>query len=234
MQSDYEINFRKAEFVKSGTRSEHYPEPIYPEVAVLGRSNVGKSSLLNSLLNRKALVRVSRTPGRTQLINFFVIDEKLFLVDLPGYGFAKVPKRIKKQWRPMIERYLEGRQNLVGCLFLLDVRRIPSDDDIQMWNWLRHYDEINAVPVLTKGDKLSAQKRRNQAMKIANVLDVPLEALIITSSKTHAGRDKLRATIEAFGLSAEFEEVEEVEDLATHEEAEASEIEGLSTDESES
>lgn len=201
-QEHQEINFRIAEFIKSGTKPAHYPEAEFPEIAVLGRSNVGKSSLLNSLFSRKNLVKVSRTPGHTQLINFFLVDQQLSVVDLPGYGFAKVPLRIKKQWRPMIERYLEGRENLLACMLLFDIRRIPSDDDLDMWEWLQHYD-MDAIPVLTKGDKLSGQKRKVQAMKIANVLDVPLEALVITSAKTHAGRDRLRNTIQ--GLCWGFE-----------------------------
>jgi GTP-binding protein len=200
-----DINFATAEFVKSATKPSHYPEPIYPEIAVLGRSNVGKSSLMNSLFNRRSLVKVSRTPGRTQLINFFSVDDQAYVVDLPGYGYAKVPARIKRQWRPMIESYLTKRENLLGCLYLLDIRRLPTEDDINMWEWLRHFD-LHTMPVLTKADKLSSQQRRNQSMKIANLLNVPLEALVITSSKTHAGRDKLRKVIQAVCWSATINE----------------------------
>jgi len=188
------INFAIAEFVKSAARVSHYPPEDFPEIAVLGRSNVGKSALLNSLLQRRSLVKVSRTPGRTQLINFFSVGDRMLLVDLPGYGFAKVPKSVQRQWRPMIESYLDSRKTLVACLFLLDIRRTPSEDDMDMWNWLLHFDRL-VIPVLTKADKLSRQKQRNQLLRIANLLDVPHEAIVVTSAKTHAGKERLRKLI---------------------------------------
>lgn len=203
------MNFNNASFVTSATKPPGYPEDLYPEIAVIGRSNVGKSSLMNSLFQRRSLVKVSRTPGRTQLINFFSVDNKLMVVDLPGYGFAKVPKKIKQQWRPMIERYLTGRNNLEACLLLLDIRRLPSEDDLMMWDWLLQFEERLTVPVATKVDKLSKQKRRNQLQRIANMLDVPTEAIIPSSAKTNAGRDKLRQLLTSLCWHSGDEENEE-------------------------
>ncbi len=191
-QDPFLVNFNNATFVKSATKPANYPPEQTPEIAVIGRSNVGKSSLMNSLFRRRSLVKVSRTPGRTQLINFFSVDDKLMIVDLPGYGYAKVPKSVLRQWRPMIERYLTTRPSLVACLLLLDVRRLPSEDDLMMWDWLHQFDERLIVPVVTKVDKLSKQKRHPQLQRIANMLDTPTEAIISSSAKTHAGRDKIR------------------------------------------
>ena len=199
---ELQINFQQAEFVKSATKPIHYPPETMPEVAVMGRSNVGKSSLMNSLFHRRSLVKVSRTPGRTQLINFFSVDGKMMIVDLPGYGFAKVPESIRRRWRPMIESYLTTRRALLGSLLLLDIRRIPNEDDLDLWNWLHHFDQT-VVPVITKADKLSKQKANNQIQRIANVLQVPVEAIVATSSKTHKGREQLRRILT--GLCWQFD-----------------------------
>ena len=119
----------KADFVKSGTQAEHFPDLGMPEVAFGGRSNVGKSSLINSLVARKKLVKVSKTPGRTQMINFFNVNDVLCLVDLPGFGYAKVPKGEKRKWGPMIENYLTERQELLGIVIIMDLRRGAQEDD---------------------------------------------------------------------------------------------------------
>lgn len=190
-QPEHRINFGEVVFETSATRPEHYPPADLPEIAVIGRSNVGKSSLLNSLFQRHSLVKVSRTPGRTQLLNFFSVDQKLRIVDLPGYGFAKVPESVRRQWRPMIEQYLQTRTSLAACILLLDIRRIPSEDDIDMWDWLQHTEHLT-IPIATKSDKLSSQQQQNQLQRIANVLHIPTEGIIRASAKTHAGRDKIR------------------------------------------
>src|SRR5512141_2173198 len=130
---------RSTTFIKSAVKPDAYPDPNLPEVAFCGRSNVGKSSLINVLVNRKNLVRTSSTPGRTQLINFFDVNGTFTLVDLPGYGFAKVPLSVKKEWGPMMETYLSRRPNLRGVVLILDVRRTPGDEDLQMLSWLRTY-----------------------------------------------------------------------------------------------
>ena len=152
-----------AEFIKSAVWPPQYPPATMPEIAFVGRSNVGKSSLINTLVGRKNLAKTSNTPGRTQLINFFTINEKISFVDLPGYGFAKVPQSVKKDWGDMIEAYLRERQSLALVIFILDIRRDPSDDDLSLRDWLEHY-RIPYIYVLTKTDKLSnnqaiAQKR---------------------------------------------------------------------------
>ncbi len=131
---------KSTEFIKSAAKPAHYPPADFPEIAFAGRSNVGKSSLINVLVNRKSLVRTSSTPGRTQLINFFDVNGQFTLVDLPGYGYAKVPLAVKKEWGPMMERYLSSRPSLRGVVLIFDIRRTPVAEDRQMLDWLRAYD----------------------------------------------------------------------------------------------
>ncbi|MEM5788274.1 MAG: ribosome biogenesis GTP-binding protein YihA/YsxC, partial [Syntrophobacteraceae bacterium] len=128
---------RSAEFITSAVHPKQYPDGHLPEIAFAGRSNVGKSSLINCLLQRKKLVRTSRTPGRTQLINFFLINETFRFVDLPGYGYAKVAQSVRASWGPMIETYLAGRQNLKGVIQIMDLRHPPTPDDLSLWAWLK-------------------------------------------------------------------------------------------------
>ena len=123
---------KSAKFVKSAAKSSQYPPAILPEIAFAGRSNVGKSSLINILINRKHLVKTSSTPGRTQLINFFVINETFSFVDLPGYGYARVPKSVKKNWGPMIETYFSTRETLKGVVFIMDIRRMPDQKELNL------------------------------------------------------------------------------------------------------
>ena len=133
------MNIKKSEFVKSAVYEQDYPEFIGLEFSFIGRSNVGKSSLINSLTGRRSLARTSKTPGRTQLINYFLIDESIHFVDLPGYGFAKVPEAVKKNWGKTIETYLKSQRDKIVFL-LLDIRRIPSNEDLEMLKWLEHFD----------------------------------------------------------------------------------------------
>ena len=198
------LRFEKVQFLQSAPRLADYPDLDLPEVAVAGRSNVGKSSLLNSLFNRRQMARVSRTPGRTQLLNFFLVDERLVLVDLPGYGFAQVPEAIRRRWRPMVETYLTHRPNLVACLILLDIRRDPSPEDLDLLDWCHQLD-LPPVPLLTKSDKLSAQKGRNRCQQIARALEVPHEALLVTSATTHKGRERLRQLLNSFTWNTQEE-----------------------------
>ncbi len=181
---------KNAEFIKSATKPAHYPPPDLPEIAFAGRSNVGKSSLINVLVNRKSLVRTSSTPGRTQLINFFTVNGEFTLVDLPGYGFAKVPLAVKKQWGPMIETYLSTRENLRGVVLILDIRRVPGPEDRQMLDWLRAYG-IPPVLVMTKCDKVSKNERARQASEIARSLGVTREELTLFSALSRDGKDEL-------------------------------------------
>ena len=186
---------KSAEFVKSGTRPAHYPPGDLPEIAFAGRSNVGKSSLINTILNRKSLVRTSRTPGRTQLINFFLVNGCFTLVDLPGYGFAQVPLAVKKEWGPMMETYLSRRENLKGVVLILDVRRVPTAEDRQMLEWLRAYG-ISPILVITKCDKVSKNERARQAALIAANLKVDKGELSFFSALGREGVETLWERIE--------------------------------------
>lgn len=170
------------------------PESELPEVAFAGRSNVGKSSLLNRLVRRKAFARVSRTPGRTREINFFRVNSSFVLADLPGYGYAKISKEKKADWKPLIEGYLRHTPNLVGVVQLLDIRREPSDDDIAMLDYLAEL-ELPTVVVLTKTDKLSRQAADEQVNAIMKSLSLSREQTIPFSSATGLGRDELAEAV---------------------------------------
>lgn len=187
---------KTTQFIKSATRPAHYPEGDLPEIAFAGRSNVGKSSLVNVLVNRKNLVRTSSTPGRTQLINFFQVNDDFMLVDLPGYGYAKVPLAVKKDWRPMMETYLAKRKNLRGVVLILDIRRVPTEDDLQMLAWLRAYS-VAPILVVTKCDKLSKNERARQTAVIAEKLGVDKGELTFFSALNKEGRDAVWARIDA-------------------------------------
>ncbi len=181
---------KSAEFVTSAVKPSQYPPAILPEIAFAGRSNVGKSSLINTLVNRKRLVKTSSTPGRTQLINFFSINEAFSFVDIPGYGYAKVPKAVKKKWGPMIETYITTRKTLKGVVLILDIRRTPGPEEMNMLDWLNHY-EIPSVSVLTKSDKFSKAKQQIQRKEIANTLSADKDNLILFSAKSRQGKGEV-------------------------------------------
>ncbi len=187
---------KSAEFITSAVKPPQYPPADRPEIAFAGRSNVGKSSLINTLVNRKRLVKTSSTPGRTQLINFFDINGTVNFVDLPGYGYAKVPKRVKKTWGPMIERFLETRETLRGVVMLMDIRRTPKAEENSLVQWLDRF-QIPCIPILTKADKLSKTKRIKQQRAISEVIGLPGEALIQFSAKTRLGKDAVWKRIDA-------------------------------------
>ena len=184
------MQIKSAEFIKSATQPAEYPLAQLPEIAFAGRSNVGKSSLINTLVNRKRLVKTSSTPGRTQLINFFEINQKIIFVDLPGYGYAKVPVSVRKKWGPMIETYLSGRNTLQAVVVILDIRRTPQQEELNLLGWLSHY-AIAAIVVLTKTDKISKNKAAQQHRHIAHALSTDPKDLILFSAKTRRGRDDL-------------------------------------------
>ncbi|CAN2044597.1 putative GTP-binding protein EngB [Candidatus Magnetomoraceae bacterium gMMP-1] len=179
---------KSTNFVTSAVKPSQYPPANMPEIAFAGRSNVGKSSLINTILNRKRLARTSSTPGRTQLVNFFCINDSVSFVDLPGYGYANVPKKIKKEWSVMIETYLKTRKNLEGVVLILDIRRIPKDGDINFIDWLGMY-KIPSLLILTKIDKLSKSKQIKQKNIIASTLSIDSENLILFSAKSRQGKD---------------------------------------------
>ncbi len=174
-------------FIKSAVKPDQFPRHILPEIAFIGRSNVGKSSLLNTLVHRKNLARISNTPGRTQLINFFLVDQNLCFVDLPGYGYAKVPEHVKKQWKPMIESYLMRSEHLKSAVLIVDSRHKPTKHDVMMREWLRAYD-IPTIIVATKIDKIPKTKQPKQIKLISETLNIqPTEPLLPFSALTGKG-----------------------------------------------
>jgi len=190
------MQIHSAEFMKSATRPGNYPEEPLPEIAFAGRSNVGKSTLVNTLVGRKKLVRTSATPGRTQLLNFFAINGRFSLVDLPGYGFAKVPLAIKKEWGPMVRTYLQARTNLRALVILFDIRRVPREEDIQLLDWLEEFG-VPTIPVVTKSDKVSRNQRRKHLQEIADATGLPVDAFTVFSALSKEGREEIWERIEA-------------------------------------
>lgn len=189
------MKIKKADFVKSAVYEKDYPEQLDKmEFAFVGRSNVGKSSLINSLTSRLKLARTSKTPGRTQLINYFLINDEFYIVDLPGYGFAKVPKEMKKQWGKTMERYIASKRKKL-VFVLLDIRRVPSDEDIEMLEWLE-YNEMDYKIIFTKIDKLSNNERAKQLKAIKTRLVFEKEDVFFHSSLTNKGRDEILTFME--------------------------------------
>jgi GTP-binding protein len=186
---------RNVEFI-GGMAEKHgwRPDSPLPEVAFAGRSNVGKSSLLNALVRRKSFARVSRTPGRTREINFFRVNNNFVLVDLPGYGYARISKEKKAEWRPMIESYLRRTTQLRGIVLLLDIRREPSEDDRAMLDFLAEV-EVPTIVALTKTDKLNKAAARESAVQIARSLALEPEQVIPFSAHTGEGRVELLEAI---------------------------------------
>ena len=189
------------EFLTGAVSAKQYPKGALPEFAFVGRSNVGKSSLIKSLLNRKKLVRISSSPGKTREINFFSINDVIMFVDLPGYGFAKVSPALQKKWKKMIEEYLKRREPLTAIVFIVDVRRNPTELDLTLKEWLEELDR-DYILVVTKADKLSASERSKQVKKIKaafmgkNALD-----FTIYSSLKHTGRKELWAQLQKLAFS---------------------------------
>ena len=189
------MEISKSEFVKSAVMEKDYPEfNNTVEFSFIGRSNVGKSSLINSLTKRKNLARTSKTPGRTQLINYFLINSKIHFVDLPGYGFAKVPEAVRRNWGKTIESYLVSKREKVVFL-LLDLRRVPSNEDMEMLKWLEHF-EIEYYIIFTKADKLSNNEKFKQLKEIRKKLVFKNEDVFFYSSLKNTGRKELLDFIE--------------------------------------
>ena len=185
------MKINNPEFVLSAYSYKDYPNHDKAEVAFVGRSNVGKSSLINMLVRRKKLARTSSTPGRTQSINFFNIDNKFYFVDLPGYGFAKVPKKVKDEWGELINDYLYHRDNLKGIVMIVDSRHKPSSDDQLMLEWIRS-SNIPFIIAATKEDKLSNNKKKKKENLIKEELGLSNEDnFCLVSSKTTKGKSRL-------------------------------------------
>lgn len=188
-----------AEFIGSAYKKTQYPASNLPEIAFAGRSNVGKSSLINVLVNRKKLARISSTPGRTRSINFFKVNSAFLLVDLPGYGFARVPDKVRQSWRQMVETYLHTRDTLRAVVVILDIRRDLSHGDMNLLKWLFHFG-VPPIVVLTKADKISRRQAHKRHARITAALvkagvlpetDTSSPTPVIFSARTRQGRDDI-------------------------------------------
>ena len=187
------MKITSAEFLKSALKEVDWPRDSIPEIAFLGRSNVGKSSLINSLLGVRGLARTSSTPGRTQLLNFFLINSKFRVVDLPGYGYAKAPKEVRAEWSSAAEEYLAKREQLVLSIHIVDSRHEPSKQDLQLHEWLVHHHKPHLI-VATKSDKLSKNELSRNVNRAARAFKS--DNLIIYSATKREGQDRLWSAIE--------------------------------------
>ena len=183
----------KAEFLKSAFKEDDWPRDSLPEIAFLGRSNVGKSSLINSLLGVRGLARTSSTPGRTQSLNFFLINKRFRFVDLPGYGYARAPKTIKAAWGEAAETYLAKREQLVLSIHIVDSRHEPSKQDLQLHEWLTHKQKPHLI-IATKSDKLSNNELRKNIIRAERALNV--DRILTYSATTKRGRNEVWSAIE--------------------------------------
>lgn len=194
------FSLRGAQFVKTALLPSQYPcvrgcdGKVLPEIAVAGRSNVGKSSLLNHLLGARGLVKTSSTPGKTQALNFFSVGDSVSFADLPGYGYAKVPEKVRRQWGPMVHTYLQERDPLALILFLLDIRRIPNADDLQFIEWVLSQQRA-MILVLTKVDKVSSSQRAANTQKIKKVLQLENLHTVYYSVTKNVGKQQLTGLI---------------------------------------
>lgn len=191
------MDFSKVEFLLSVHRLNQLPAPELPEIAFAGRSNVGKSSLINKLVGRKSLVKVSGRPGKTQGLNYFRVGDHFYLVDLPGYGYAKVPKMMQNAWLTLISSYLEKRETLRCVVVIMDIRHGPKPQDTQLTQWLRQ-NSIPLLPVYTKTDKVSGSIRGKNAKLLDAGHGILPHERVLFSAKTGQGRDKLLLALEIF------------------------------------
>ena len=190
------MKIKNADFVISAVSPAQYPEDNLPEIAFAGRSNVGKSSLINMLVNRKKMARTSSTPGKTQTINFYRINDLLYFVDLQGYGYAKVSKKSKESWGKSIERYLHNRQMLMSVFLLVDIRHEPSKLDKTMYDWIRGQG-YRGIVLATKTDKIPKSRKETHLKTIRKTLEMDeADLLIPVSLKTKAGREEIWETID--------------------------------------
>ncbi|ASV68804.1 MULTISPECIES: ribosome biogenesis GTP-binding protein YihA/YsxC [Cytobacillus] len=184
-----------SDIVISAVKPEQYPDVELPEFALAGRSNVGKSSFINKMLNRKGLARISSKPGKTQTLNFYLINEILHFVDVPGYGYAKVSKKEREAWGKMIETYLTSRDQLRAVVLIVDLRHQPTKDDVMMYEFLKHY-EIPCIIIATKADKVPKSKWQKHIKVTRETLDVDSsDSLILFSSETGKGKEEAWAVI---------------------------------------
>ncbi len=191
------INYSKIQFVDSVFAIKQLPEPLLPEVAFAGRSNVGKSSLINKIVNQRKLVKVSSRPGKTQSLNFFLVDDCCHLVDLPGYGYAKVPKKLKGVWQDLIADYISERETLRCVVVIIDIRHPLKQLDFSLVSWLRDIG-VNVLPVYTKLDKITRGQRQKHAAALDAGLNVSSSERSLFSSKTGEGKDELITRLENY------------------------------------
>ena len=184
------MKITSAALIKSVYPTDDYPPSRYPEVAFAGRSNVGKSSLINTLVNRKGLARTSSAPGKTQSINFYLVNGSFCLVDLPGYGYAKVPNQVRKKWSPLIGEYCRKRENLCGVVVILDARLSPTPLDLSLISWLKNLS-LPTIFIVTKSDKLSKNKIAKALQQTARALSIDQEQIVPFSSQTGEGKKRL-------------------------------------------
>lgn len=184
------MDVNNVELIISAVRPEQYPETDLPEYALAGRSNVGKSSFINTMIRRKSMARISQKPGKTQTLNFYKIEEALFFVDVPGYGFAKVSKTEREKWGVMIETYITSREQLRGVIQIVDLRLKPTEDDRMMYEFLKYYD-IPVIVIATKADKIPRSKWQKNAKIVRETLDFdPDDKFVLFSSETKMGKDE--------------------------------------------
>jgi len=184
------MKITSAEFVKGATKPSEYPPGNFPEVAFAGKSNVGKSSLINALISRKNLAKTSGRPGKTQMINFFRVNDGISLVDLPGYGYARVSLQVQKRWKPMVESYLQTRATIRLVVVILDARRGVSAEDLSLLDWLDHH-RLPSLMVLTKADKLSQIERARQKRNLTENLLLAAKKFLFFSASTGEGKEEL-------------------------------------------
>jgi len=184
-----------AEIAISAVSPEQYPKDHLPEVVLLGRSNVGKSSFINAMINRKGLARTSSQPGKTQTINFYVLNESFYFVDMPGYGYAKVSKKEREKFGKMIETYLLTREHLQMVILLVDSRHPPTEDDVLMYRWLDYY-QIKPLVIASKSDKLSKNQLNRSIKMLKSTLDIDDDGYIYFSATTKKGKEKTWQKIE--------------------------------------
>ena len=207
------MKINKSDLLSIAVKESQYPEGKCPEIAFAGRSNVGKSSLLNLLTGRKKLARTSGSPGKTRTINFYTInDDEFRIVDLPGYGYAKVSKSISAGWGDMIERYLKSRENLIQVVLLVDIRHKPTEQDKQMYQWIKHYG-FGGLIVATKGDKVKKSQLAKNLNLIKKTLELDSDAVIITTSTLKkTGIEELKGEIEKSCNDDGYDSTQEKED----------------------
>ncbi len=189
------MKIKRAEFYKFADCRNDFPPEQYPEIALAGRSNVGKSSFINALAGQKSLARTSGTPGKTRAVHFYLINETFCFVDLPGYGYARVSKKMKEKWASLLEEFFAARKTLVMIIQIVDLRHEPTKEDKQMAAWIRHYSFPHML-VATKADKVPRGKRQKQRRIIAAALELPPDDLIIFSADTKEGRDDVLKAVD--------------------------------------